>query len=98
MFIPLTSVCIPPGCAVQWGQNLRDSNLTKSGLGNACVCSVTEHRPPGAAEQEIFDLQQGTREVWERCTVTAHFDPEHDVAGTLQAPPPLVSCISHTFV
>lgn len=47
-------------------------------------CSVTEHRPAGAQEQEIFDMQTGQREVWDRCTVTAHFSPDHDVDATLQ--------------
>lgn len=50
-----------------------------------CACSVTEHRPHGKEEQEIFDEQQGTREVWDRCVVTAYFAPDLNVSGAIQA-------------
>ena len=36
-------------------------------------------------EQEIYDLQQGVRKVWDRCNVTAHFSTDHNVNGTMQA-------------
>lgn len=48
-------------------------------------CSVTEHRPHGKEEQEIFDMQQGTRDVWDRCVVTAYFSPGLNVSGAVQA-------------
>ena len=54
-------------------------------------CSVTEFRPPGAEEQEIFsDGSPASRGVWDRCIVTAHFAPDQDVDGPVQA-----SHISH---
>jgi len=44
--------------------------------------SVEEHRPAGAAEQPIFDLDAP---LWERCTVVAHFALEADVEGAFAA-------------
>ncbi|KAK9817789.1 hypothetical protein WJX72_002183 [[Myrmecia] bisecta] len=49
----------------------------------ALSASVEEYRPPGATQQEIFDDGQ-TRKVWDRCTVVALFDTQHDVASTVR--------------
>lgn len=43
-------------------------------------CSVQEHRPPGAPEQEIFE-DGGQSQLWDHCDVVAHFPL--DVSGVI---------------
>lgn len=53
--------------AAEWADELSEILLASG----AEAVSLEEHRPPGSPEQEIFD--DGTRRLWQSCTLVAHF-------------------------
>jgi len=45
---------------------------------------VVEHRPAGAAEQELFEDGSGTSQLWNLCDIIIYFPIEHeDIPGTV---------------
>lgn len=54
-------------------------------------CRISDHREAGAPEQAL--LSDGTRRLWDRCSLAAHFSPAADVAVALAAAARQVSCL-----
>lgn len=46
-------------------------------------CRITDHREAGEEEQQLF--ADGTRPLWDRCTLAADFAAGTDAAGALAA-------------
>jgi len=80
--VPCNLRCTISGLAGDEVNDLADILLSFG----ASSTSISEHRADGEPEQEIMvDGKWTPKQLWDRCSLTALFPVEHDVAGTLRA-------------